>query len=289
MVGIAVTGVVVAAVGTAVAWQLVGEVDHTLDETLAITNESLTTIEDTIGLADVVVADVATGLVDLDSALTELEQGLGAAQPLLGDVGRLTSDVPEALVQFQSTLDGVTGAAAEVDRVLAQLSSIPFAPDVDPQQSLSAQLGALSSDLDPVIETLRSSSTDLERLSTTTAAVQDDIAALGADLDAVTTSLQDSSRLVGQYREQAERAGALTTASREDLDGRATLMRTLIVVGGLLFAVSQFVPLWVGLELLGETTNAGDDAGGPGGGDPGEGDQPVTSSGAPGATGTTKR
>jgi hypothetical protein len=198
MVGIAVAGVVVAAVGTAVAWQLVGEVDRTLDETLTITNESLTTIEDTIGLADVVVADVAIGLVDLDSALTELEQGLGEAQPLVADVSRLTNDVPEALVQFQATLDGVTGAAAEVDRVLAQLSSIPFAPDVDPQQSLSAQLGALSEDLDPVIETLRSSSTDLERLSATTTAVQGDIAALGEDLDAVTTSLQDSSRLPGR-------------------------------------------------------------------------------------------
>jgi ABC-type transporter Mla subunit MlaD len=279
MVGIAAAGLVVSLVGTLVAWQLVGEVDRTLDETLVITGESLGTVEDTIAVADVVVADVASGLTDLDSALTNLERGLGEAEPLLGDIGELTTDVPDALTEFQRTLDGVAGAAAEVDRVLGQLESIPFAPRVAPGNSLSTQLGELSADLDPVVETLRTSSTDLGRLAETTAAIRVDITALAEDVSALDQNLQDSSQLVGQYRQQAEDAGRLAESSRRDLDSSARLMRALIVVGGLLFAVSQFVPLWVGLELLDESRPAR----------PTGGDQDLTSSAAPDAAGPTTR
>jgi ABC-type transporter Mla subunit MlaD len=278
MVGIAIAGVIVAIGGTIVAWRLVGEVSSTLDETLTITGESVTTVEDTIALADVVVSDLADGLVDLDSALTELDRGLGEAQPVIEDVGRLSSDVPDALTRFQTTLDGVAGAAAEVDSVLRQLDALPFGPDVTPQSSLSGQLQALSGDLDPLITTLRTTSTDLGELTTTTAGIQRDVAALATDIDALNTSLQESSELVRQYRQQAQQAGELASDSRDDLGQSTRLMRILILAGGLLFAVSQFVPLWVGLELLEQPSGEDDDRSGP-----------LRSSAAPGATAARRR
>ena len=263
MVGIAVAGLVVALLGTVVAWRLVGGVHSTLDETLRISGESLETLEDTVAVADVVVADLAVALEDLDSALTELEQGMGEARPLLADVSELTGVVPDALGRFQSGLDDVAAAAAEVDQVLGELGALPLAPDLPPGFGLSDQMEGLSAELDPIIAALRSSSANLERLSTTTADLQGDVAALAGDVEALDQSLSRSSQLVGDYRDQAGRANRLAVATRDDLDERAALMRGLILAGGLLFAVSQFVPLWVGLELLDGTgpRRTGEDGG----------------------------
>lgn len=250
MVVIAATGVVVAGVGTVVAWRLVGEMHTALDDSLALTEESLATVQDTITLAEVVVADVATGLGTLDATLVQLEATMGEAEPVLGDVAALSSDVPEALDEVQRTLDGVAGAAREIDAVLAALASLPLAPAYDPQNSLAGQLDGLSRDLQPVIDTLRGSSANLEGLAASTAELRADVARLSSDVAAVNATLDDSARLVGRYRAQAERAGDLATTTRQDLGATVTTMRVLIVVAGLLYAASQFVPLWVGLELM---------------------------------------
>lgn len=250
MVGIAAVGVAVALVGTVVAWQLVGEVDSALDGSLAITEESVATIEDTITLSDQVIGDLSAGLGTLDATLLELQRGIGDAQPVLEDVGRLTTEVPAALEEFQGTLDDVAGAAGEIDAILVQLSQIPFAPEYDPRSSLATQLDALSTDLDPVIETLRGSSGNLAQLTESTGAVRSAIGTLARDVQAIDQRLEASAGLVGRYRQQAGRASDLAAESRADLGDRVATMRILVVLGGVLFAVSQFVPLWVGIELL---------------------------------------
>jgi methyl-accepting chemotaxis protein len=250
MVTIAAVGVVVALLGTMVAWRLVGELHHTVDDSLLVTNEALATIEDTVVLADAVIADVSAALVTLDATLVRVEQGVGDARPLIDDVGQLSSDVPQALGQLQRTLAGVGSAAGEIDAVLAQLSALPFGPRFDPQATLSGQIDRLSDDLDPIIDTLETTSADVEQLAASTETLQDDIAALSADVTAISGNLQESARLVTSYRDQATRAATLAADSRADLEGNVRAVRLLIVVAGLLYAASQFVPLWVGAELL---------------------------------------
>lgn len=262
MVTIAGVGCVVALVGTAMAWYLVGQLHDTVDESLLVTNESVATLEETIVLVDEVVDDLSAGLGTLDDTLATLEQGFGDARPLVDDVGQLSSDVPTALNQLQRTLGRVGSAAGEIDAVLRQLSNLPFGPDFEPETSLSAQIDTLSRDLDPVIDTLESSSQDLEQLSASIEDLQAGIAALAADVSAVNDNLEGSSDLVSQYREQVVRAGDLATDSRQDLASNVRVMRVLIVIGGLLFAASQFVPLWVGTELLSSVPDGSGDSGG---------------------------
>lgn len=62
--------------------------------------------------------------------------------------------------------------------------------------------------------------------------------------------MDESAELVGRYRHQAGRAGDLVVDSRDDLDSSVTAMRVLVVLGGLVFAAGQLVPLWVGSRLL---------------------------------------
>lgn len=250
MVTIAAVGVVVALVGTVLAWQLVGQLHDTIDESLLVTDRSVATIEETIVLADQVITDLSTGLSTLDETLVELQDGFATARPLVDDVGELSADVPNALSQLQRTLRGVGSAAGEIDAVLRQLSALPFGPDFDPESSLSAQISGLESDIDPIITTLESSAQDLEQLSSSITALQAGIGELAADVAAVSDNLEGSSELVSRYREQAERAGTLASDSRAELGSNVRVMRLLIIAAGLLFAASQFVPLWVGTELL---------------------------------------
>lgn len=250
MISIAVAGLVVALVGTIVAWQLVGQVGGAVDESLAITDDSVATIEDTIVVADQVVADVAAALDGLDDVLVQLRDATGDADPVLADVGALTSDVPAALEEFQATLDRVAGAAGDVESVLVQLGRLPLAPDYDPETTLAGQLEQLSDDLDPVVDTLDGSGDDIAALRATTADLRRELGILARDVRAVVSRMDDSAALIGRYEDQAARAGDLVVDARGDLDRSVTQMRVLVVLGGLVFALGQLVPLWVGAGLL---------------------------------------
>lgn len=250
MVVTAAVGLVVAVVGTVVAWRLVGQVGGAVDESLAITDESVDTIEDTIVVAGQVVDDVGAALGALDDVLVQLRDGTRDVEPVLGDVEDLTTDVPTALSAFQDTLDRVAGAAGEVDAILVQLARLPLAPSYDPETTLSAQLDQLSDDLDPVIETLAASGDDLAALRVTTSELRAELGGLTSDVRALVTRMDESSALIDRYQAQAGRAGDLVDGSRDDLDGSVTAMRVLVILGGLVFAAGQLVPLWVGSGLL---------------------------------------
>lgn len=250
MVAIAAAGLVVALVGTIVAWQLVGQVGGAVEESLAITDESVTTIEDTIVVAGRVVDDVGAALGTLDDVLVQLRDGTRDVEPVLGDIEALTSDVPVALGEFQETLDRVAGAASEIDSILVQLARLPLAPSYDPETTLSAQLRQLSRDLEPVIDTLSGSGDDVVALRGTTTQLRTELAGLTVDLRAIAARMDESSELVGRYRDQAGRAGDLVADGRQDLDGSVSAMRVLVVLGGLVFGAGQLVPLWVGAGLV---------------------------------------
>lgn len=250
MIATAVVGLVVAVVGMVVAWQLVGQVGGAVEESLVITDESVATIEDTIVVADRVVNDVGTALGALEAVLVELRDTTQDVDPVLADIETLSSDVPVALGEFQDTLDRVAGAAADVDAILVQLARLPLAPSYDPETTLSAQLEQLSDDLDPVITTLSGSGDDVAALRTTTSELSVELGGLTSDVRALISRMDESAELVSRYRDQAGRAGNLVADSRYDLDRSVTAMRVLVILGGLVFAAGQLVPLWVGSGLL---------------------------------------
>jgi ABC-type transporter Mla subunit MlaD len=250
MVATAAAGLVVAVVGTVLAWQLVGQVGGAVEKYLAITDESVATIEDTIVMADQVVDDLGTALDALDDVLVELGDAAHDVDSVLADVEALTADAPVALGEFQDTLDRVAGAAGDVDSILVELARLPFAPSYDPETNLSAQLEQLSDDLDPVIDTLSGSGDDIASLRMTTSELGVELGGLTSDVRALVSRMDESAELVSRYRDQAGRAGDLVVDSRDDLDGSVTAIRVLVILAGLVFAAGQLVPAWIGSRLL---------------------------------------
>lgn len=257
MVAVGVVGLVVAVVGTAVGWVLVGDLRDTVDESLAVTEEAVATVEDTIVVADQVVADVADGLRALDEVLAQLRLGVRDLQPVVGSVAELTVEVPEALVEFQATLDQVAGAAGGVESVLEGLSRVPFGPDYDPETTLADQLRQLSGDLDPVVSALADARPGVEGLEDRSAELRRELQVLGVEVQSLVRRLDRSAELVSRYREQAGRVEDIVVDSRDDLDARVALMRALVVIGGVAFAGGQLVPLWIGSQLRREAAGPG--------------------------------
>lgn len=257
MVAAGVLGLVVALVGTAVGWVLVGELGDAVDESLAVTEDAVSTIEDTVVAAGEVVADVADGLRALDEVLAQLRLGVRDLEPVVADVAELTVEVPAALGEAQATLDQVAGAAADVEGVLRQLSRVPLGPDYDPETTLADQLRRLSDDLEPIATTLADAGGDLGRLEVRAGELRRELQVLGVEVQSLVRRLDRSADLVDGYREQAGRAEDIVVDRRDDLGARMGLMRALVVLGGLAFAAGQLVPLWVGAQLQREGAQSG--------------------------------
>ena len=77
-----------------------------------------------------------------------------------------------------------------------------------------------------------------------------------SDLERTRAALATSAGLLDAYRDTAERAGALASASRQDLERSFVWARIAAVVMAILIAVSQYVPWWLGSRLR----SAGDSA-----------------------------
>lgn len=101
-----------------------------------------------------------------------------------------------------------------------------------------------------MIDTLVGSGDDLTDLRTTTRELRTELSRLTLDVRSLAGRMGQSAELVARYEDQASRAGDLVVDSRTDLDGSVTAMRVLVVLGGLVFAAGQLVPLWVGSGLL---------------------------------------
>ena len=68
----------------------------------------------------------------------------------------------------------------------------------------------------------------------------------------INRELAGANELVDQYLATADRAAAVVTDARNDLDRDLTALRWLMLPGGLALALAQLVPIWLGGGLLGK-------------------------------------
>lgn len=250
MVVIAAFGLVASIVAAVVAWQVIGQVGRSLDDSLAVGADALATVELTLDVADDVVAGVDDGLgsvvATLDAVADLVDEVVIVSRTTAGlatDVGPAIGRIDDAL----ATLESVTGT---VDRVLRQLSSIPFGPSYDPELPLDETVAAIRDDLAPLADSLLEAGSDLEGFVAGSAVLRAELDALVDDVARVRTSLAGSGELVESYRRSTGDALAVSAQSRDDLDADVARARVLVVVLAAAFAAGQVVPAWLGRELI---------------------------------------
>lgn len=250
MQGVAGAGVAVAIIGAVVGWSLVGRLDSAAGDTLALTEEALVTIEDTVGVVDQVVGSTVDALAAVEATLSQVVATAEDTQPLLESVADLGNEVAPNLESATQTLRSLEDVGDTIDGLLVALSSLPVVPDYDPDTSLAEQFGRLADDIEPLAATLRETSDRLGPAAAGTGDLQARLVELEEAVADVRADLGASQALLTAYETTARDAADLTRRTGSGLGREVAAARVLIILGALVFAAAQLVPFWVGSGLV---------------------------------------
>jgi len=250
MVAVAVAGAFTAVAGTAVGWVFVGQLNDTTTESLDVTEQALDAVDDTIDLADDVLVSTTEAVDALAEALEAVSGSFDSATGAIDDIADLARTIGPSLEEATGTIRRLEGLGGTIDGVLGALSDIPFGPDYDPDDGLGETFGRLAESLEPVSGELETTAGGLTEFTDSAGELQRQLDELAASVRTVDDDLTTTDDLVDQYRASVADARGVAERAGDDLDGTVTLLRVLLVIGGISLLISQIVPLWVGRELL---------------------------------------
>jgi methyl-accepting chemotaxis protein len=250
MLAIAAFGVLVAVVGTVVAWQFVGQLSQSTEQSLTLAADALATMDDTLDLADELVTSLDDGLDGVASSLLILTEVVDDTTSVAGSTARLAESLAPGLEGVDRALGSLTSIASAADTTLRELSRLPFGPNYNPGAPIDDEIRAVREDLGPVIATLRDTASELEVLAESSDEFTTELVSLAANVVELRNSVAGSSALIDEYRATVSESARLAEATRADLDRDLSRSRLLIVLLGLSFAAGQVVPAWLGRELL---------------------------------------
>jgi ABC-type transporter Mla subunit MlaD len=253
MIGIGVLGIIVSVAGVVIGNQLVRQVEDSVDDSLVITGDALAAVNDSIELTAATVTTLRTGVGTLTTTLTAVRDSVGqTATALDNSTEFLSGSLPESLDAVAAVLPTIESIAGTIDDALRLASRAPFGPDYDPERPFDEAIGELSTAIAPLPEQLRQLSADTEGLSGSATEIATELDALSTTVEALDDQLAQVGRLVDRYARTASEATTLTSESRADLEQSARETRTLLALLGLVFALGQIVPIWLGVVLLGD-------------------------------------
>lgn len=249
MIAIAAASLLATLVAVIVVWQLIGDVSLTAIESLDVAREGAGQADEALILAVDVLATLEGGLDDAHRAVESLGASMTQGRDALEGVERLTGeDLADALENVEEALPAIEQAASAIDDTIAVLGALGGRAPSEP--SLASSIAQLAAGLSGLPEDLREQA---ERIGRTSEELEDTAAAT-----------LDAARALEEMRERTRRARSLVEGSAEaatDLDGRierqqevlgssARRARILAVMLAMIFASSQFVPLYLGRQLL---------------------------------------
>jgi hypothetical protein len=249
MQAIAVAGVVVAVVATAVVWQFLGDLDRNLEQSLVIGEDAASALVDTIDVADQVVADLDAGLDTLDRTLVTVASTTGDTGGVAASAAEIAGRLPASFDDVDTALASVESLSGSIDSALRAASRIPLGPDYDPEQPLPDAIGEVRDAFGPIGDDLSELADRLDGFATGTDELTTDLDAVRADLDATRVSLSDSEALLERYRATAMDAVELARSGRDDFDASFGWTRLAIVLLGVFLAVGQYIPWYLGRRL----------------------------------------
>ncbi len=257
MVGIGCLGIVASIASIVVGQAMVGQVESSVDDSLVLTDEALHAVSDSITLTNAIVGNIQAGVGSVAATLSTVKDSVDQTSTAIADSNAfIGSSLPDALDAVGSVLPTIESVASSVDSALRALSRAPFGPNYDPDKPFDEAIADLSTAIDPLPGQLRQLSTDFDGLETSSADISSGLADLAVTVVELDKQLTEVSVLVDRYSSTTTNALRLAATSRGDLHASARETRILLVVLGLVFALGQVVPIWLGITLITEAGTA---------------------------------
>ena len=250
MIGLGVVGVVVAVFGTVVGWVFVGQIATASDDSLEVTVQTLDAVDDTIDLAEVVLVSTVDAVDALAGTVIALSASFESGTDAIDDIAALADTLGPSLTDAGETVRTLERVGGQVDSVLDAVSSLPVVPSYDSENGLGATFGRLADTLGELPGQLEATSASLTDFTDNAGGLQAELDRFADAIGTIATDLGDTDILVEQYRTSVADARALALDTKNNLDLSVTLMRMLLVVGGITLLLGQVVPLWLGRSLL---------------------------------------
>jgi hypothetical protein len=242
---------VVAVLGTIVGWRLVADLDRGIGQSLEATGNVIATVDESFVVAEDVLAILADGVEDAEGAVRALGRSMQEGEEALLAATRLTGEeVADAIEGIEEGLPAIESAAQAIDDALGALSGLPFGLAYDADRPLAASIRALREDLRDLPAELRDQADQVRRTADELTAATTATVATADALVRLDESIADATGLVGDYAAQTGDIQVLVETQRESLAVSARRAQRMVVAFGLVFLVGQFVPLYLGLQLI---------------------------------------
>jgi methyl-accepting chemotaxis protein len=252
MIGLGAVGVVVAVFGTVVGWVFVGQIATASDDSLEVTVQTLDAVDDTIDLAEVVLVSTVDAVDALAGTVSAVAGSFETGTAAIDDIASLADTLGPSLADAGETVRTLERVGDQVDGVLDAVSSLPVVPSYDRENGLGATFCTLADTLEELPGQLDATSASLTYFTDNASELQAELDQFADAVATIAVDLDDTGTLVDQYRASVADARALAVDTKNDLDLSVSLMRVLLVVGGVTLLLGQVVPLWLGRSLLDE-------------------------------------
>jgi hypothetical protein len=261
---VGIVGIGIAIVGVVFGYQVVDALGESLDETLALTSESLNTVTDTLLLTKKTVAQTGQAIGTVSETTDSVAQMLVDTQPLLDDVSQVTTvDVPNSLDAVQGAVPNLVAVAGTIDNTLETLSNFNFERtilgiplgfdlgiDYDPEAPFDESVAQIGTSLEGVPDNLRGLQVHLDTTNDNLATISDNLQTLTADLAAIESSVEEVGPLLDEYISLVEQIETNIALTRSDLDDQLQTVKTGIIILFVWFGLNQLVPLYLGADLI---------------------------------------
>ena len=254
MLVLGLVGLVISIAGVFYGRQLVDDSFGGIDNSLALTTESLDTAVESLELAKATIGDVNDGLETVEGAALNIARTITDTRPLIGQVTVVVSEnAPASIEAMQLAVPAIAEVAGAIDQALITLNGFSIDEnilgteihydlgiDYDPPTPFDVTFVALGDSMDGLPENLRSTRANLDVTSDNLATISVSVAGISEDLEAINEQVAQVPGLIDQY-----------IAIVNQLDGAITQVRTQVLQQQQLAKnVVTFVLIWWGLPQL---------------------------------------
>ncbi|MDX1416341.1 MAG: hypothetical protein R3293_19235 [Candidatus Promineifilaceae bacterium] len=254
--------------GAYYAGQAVDSAALAVDNVLALTVDSLSTVSSTLEQTKATIVEANNTVETAVSLTANLSNTVADTRPVLDSVGAVVSeDVPANIEAIQTAIPNVAHVAGVVDSAMTTLSNfgieqtipIPFNPitlefdlgiEYEPEEPFDQSILALGDSLEGMPDELRSLQGDLDVLSSDLELVSADILATSDDLAALNEQVALFIPLLDEYLNIVNQIIDSMSQAQAQLMTQLETIKSAIIIILVFLALTQLAPLYLGWELL---------------------------------------
>lgn len=254
----AVGGFIFSLVAIMTVWRVTPSLTSTLQNTVALLNNTLQTTADGLIVTRDALKTSADTIDNLESTMETTAKTIQSTDPMVNDIANLMSDkLPQTIQATQQSLNTAQSSAHVIDSLLGSLSKIPLIGDqigYNPDVPLAQALGEVSDSLQGLPESFASMSDNLRTTQSNLQTFQADISVMSASIGQIKTSVDQYEQVVNDYSTSIGQV----QAQLNTLSARIPVFTHGLAIGLTLFLVwmmiAQLGLLTQGWELFTEAT-----------------------------------